>query len=417
MNKTHIIDQSYAGHRLITSTGDTWIIEQGVTGYAGGSIALDEGDSLIDNTLVLHGKLETTKGGIGLLAEGTRTHIEISKFGSIIGDIGAKMTGLEQTLVNNGLISADTFALTAGGPSVKIINNGTLHGEVGTSVHSYQGTFINNGSISGYTAISIGGEDFKLTLKQESVVSGEREAVEAFGEEGTKIRIVNDGVLSGGDRGMSLFHADFTVVNRGEINGDVVTFGGNSTFDFRGGILNGAIHGGNGDDTYLLSSKSTEIIEHQDGGLDTIRSTISYDLSSGVNNGQEIEALRLLGKKNINATGSDQYNDLRGNAGSNILSGNGGIDTLFGGKGNDDLFGGSGLDYFTFRKGAGHDVVKDYAADMLDLTQWNAITSFKDMMEHHVHFEGGDMIISAGDDSLTLENVTKADLVSSHVYF
>ena len=68
-----------------------------------------------------------------------------------------------------------------------------------------------------------------------------------------------------------------------------------------------------------------------DGGWDTITSTISRDL----NDYPDIENLTLLGIANINATGNAWSNVLIGNDGDNILDGGPGADTLQGGLGND----------------------------------------------------------------------------------
>jgi len=243
--------------------------------------------------------------------------------------------------------------------------------------------------------------------------------VESSGHSGEKITIVNDGYIGGGSRGMSLYEADYNIVNRGEIDGNVLSLSGDSSFDFRGGKLNGKIHGGDGDDTYLVSSLATGIVENKDMGHDTIKSTVSYDLSTGINGAQHIEALQLLGTKNIKATGNDQYNELIGNAGKNVLSGGGGIDYLDGGKGNDRLIGGSETDFFAFKTGGGHDVIKDFVefTDQIDLTSWTALASFSDLMKNHVHFENGNTIIEAGKDTLTLLDTSKAELDSVDFFF
>jgi Ca2+-binding RTX toxin-like protein len=417
VNQTHIIDKDFAGTRGIGSAGDTWIIKQGVSGQAGSGILLDEDASAVDDAIYMHGSIDTDDQGTGIVAAGTRTHVEVGLFGTITGYVGIKMTGVDQTLVNNGLISTDNFAVIGGGANFSVVNNGTLHGEIGTSVYSYHGRFTNNGTATGDTALAVGGDKFLLKLTETSIVSGLTEGVQASGDEGSTVRIVNDGTMVGGDRAMSLFHSNFTVVNRGQITGDIVSFGGDSTYDFRQGTLDGAIHGGDGDDVYMLSSHATPVIETEDGGFDTIKSTVSYDLSTGINSGQEIEALHLIGHKNYSATGNDAFNNLRGNRGDNVLSGNGGLDVLFGGKGNDQLYGGADIDYFTFRTGSGHDAVMDYAGDRLDLTGWEAIGSFKDMVKHHVSMNHGDLVISAGHDTLTLQGVDLDDLQSTHFYF
>jgi Ca2+-binding RTX toxin-like protein len=417
MNEVHYIDKSFAGSRVISASGDTWIVQQGVVGHGIDSTVLHEDENLFDNKIILNGKFETDGMGTAIHAEGTRTRVEIGETGVITAYDGVRLEGTHQTLVNNGLIGDANFAVVTGGANVRVINNGMMEADIGISVSSYHGLVVNNGTMYGLTPISISGQGAKVVLNETSVISGEQNGVQASGDEGTEITIVNRGNVSAGDRGLSLFHADFTVVNRGEIHGDVVSFGGDSIFDFRGGTLDGKIYGDDGDDTYLVSSTAISIIEREDEGFDTLKSSVSYNLSNSVNSGQEIERLQLIGKKDIDVTGNDLFNDMAGNRGDNVLSAGGGIDLLFGGRGNDILIGGSGTDYFSFRTGDGDDVVKDFkSGDHLDLLKWEAIASFKDMLKHHVHMENGDLVISAGADSITLEGVTKDDLVESGFY-
>ena len=102
------------------------------------------------------------------------------------------------------------------------------------------------------------------------------------------------------------------------------------------------LEGGTGNDTYIVHSSNDAIIEQVGGGIDTVRSDVSYVLSSNVEN------LTLTGLGAINGTGNAAANTIVGNASSNVLSGAGGKDVLNGGAGNDVLNGGAGADRFIF---------------------------------------------------------------------
>ena len=102
------------------------------------------------------------------------------------------------------------------------------------------------------------------------------------------------------------------------------------------------LEGGTGNDTYVVHSSNDAIIEQVGGGIDTVRSDVSYVLSSNVEN------LTLTGLGAINGTGNAAANTIVGNASSNVLSGAGGKDVLNGGAGNDVLNGGAGADRFIF---------------------------------------------------------------------
>ena len=106
-------------------------------------------------------------------------------------------------------------------------------------------------------------------------------------------------------------------------------------------VLNGGIgadkmSGGNGADTYFVDNAGDQVIEATAGaagGIDLVKSTIDFKLSSIVN----VENLTLIGSADIDATGT---------GGNNILIGNTGANKLDGGLGNDTMTGGAGGDYY-----------------------------------------------------------------------
>jgi len=114
--------------------------------------------------------------------------------------------------------------------------------------------------------------------------------------------------------------------------------------DLIGGLGNDTLVGGEGDDTYYVDSTADVVNEAfssaDDGGIDTVSSSISYAL------GTLIENLTLTGTDNINGVGNALGNALTGNAGNNILTGNDGDDILDGGLGNDIMVGGNGSDMY-----------------------------------------------------------------------
>lgn len=93
-----------------------------------------------------------------------------------------------------------------------------------------------------------------------------------------------------------------------------------------------------GDDIYLIDNKSTKIIEHANHGHDLVKSSVSYDLET------HLEDLTLTGDANIRGAGNRKDNTLTGNDNDNRLIGKDGDDTLIGGGGDDRLVGGAGAD-------------------------------------------------------------------------
>ena len=103
--------------------------------------------------------------------------------------------------------------------------------------------------------------------------------------------------------------------------------GGNDTLD--GGVGVDRLAGGAGDDLYFVDSRSDVIVELANEGVDTVRASSSYTLSSNVEN------LTLEEGGDYTAGGNSMSNHLKGNSGNNVLAGGLGRDTLEGGLGND----------------------------------------------------------------------------------
>ncbi|NMG32325.1 M10 family metallopeptidase C-terminal domain-containing protein [Aromatoleum evansii] len=127
--------------------------------------------------------------------------------------------------------------------------------------------------------------------------------------------------------------------------------GGADTLDggFGHDLLDGGrgadrLHGGNGDDTYVVDNRNDVVLESNGalGGIDTVRSSVSFALSA------DLEHLTLTGRARANGSGNDGDNVIVGNTGRNTLEGRGGDDTLIGAGGLDILTGGAGQDIFRF---------------------------------------------------------------------
>jgi len=96
------------------------------------------------------------------------------------------------------------------------------------------------------------------------------------------------------------------------------------------------MRGMRGNDTYTVNHAGDKVIEdgHRSGGVDTVKSSISFSLS-GPNVSGAVEHLTLTGNAHINGTGNYLSNTIIGNSGNNTLNGLHGNDTLRGGAGKD----------------------------------------------------------------------------------
>lgn len=93
--------------------------------------------------------------------------------------------------------------------------------------------------------------------------------------------------------------------------------------------------GGNGADTYEVDDLGDQVIEvtaGAAGGIDLVRSSVSFTL------GANVENLTLTGAGNIDAVGNALNNVLTGNKGNNVLYGGLGADTMNGGEGDDTYY-------------------------------------------------------------------------------
>ena len=89
--------------------------------------------------------------------------------------------------------------------------------------------------------------------------------------------------------------------------------------------------GGAGNDTYVVDNAGDVVDEVSNGGagIDTILSSVTHTLETGVEN------LTLTGSDSINGIGNALANILIGNSGNNVLNGMAGADTMNAGLGND----------------------------------------------------------------------------------
>ena len=118
-------------------------------------------------------------------------------------------------------------------------------------------------------------------------------------------------------------------------------FGGDGIDFLLGGVGADTLIGGAGDDFYFIDDLSDVIVEEVNGGSDWVTSTVSYTL------GDTLENLIIIGDTDdIDGTGNELDNYLRGNSFRNSLFGLDGDDFLEGSGGGDLLYGGTGNDTY-----------------------------------------------------------------------
>ncbi|MBY8976550.1 S8 family serine peptidase [Rhodobacteraceae bacterium NNCM2] len=205
---------------------------------------------------------------------------------------------------------------------------------------------------------------------------------------------------------------DFILGGRGR---DVIDGGGGADF----------MSGGGGNDFYFVDHVEDRVQETSTGGVDTVSSTISWQLGETfehliLQSAQVIDALPSSGDGTVSPqailygtgndrsnqiTGSDDQNVLDGLKGADTILGNGGNDTIYGGDGNDFLRGGSGDDLIVAGKGhddlGGGEGADSFLFSYNNLKTRNTIVDF-DLDEDVILLEGETVASMADDGGDTL---------------
>ncbi|MFT3987269.1 M10 family metallopeptidase C-terminal domain-containing protein [Aestuariivirga sp.] len=262
----------------------------GSGGYAGG-IGVFSGYAMINNAGAI-----SANNGIMAYYDGC----SVTNSGSILGiNYGIYVQANSFTLSNSGSIAGSSLSgsgVSAQGTGITITNTGTIS---------------HNSGSSSYAAVEL------ITLH-----AADRASV----TNGVTGHIVSPGIAISGDIGIE------TVVNRGEIIGNVVLAGGNDSFDGKGGTVIGTIDGGAGNDAL---------------------------------------------------TGGISDDTLLGGVGNDFLRGSLGEDILRGGAGRDRLAGGADADTFVYGNigeagiGTTGDIILDFqrGTDVIDLSLIDANVS------------------------------------------
>lgn len=364
---------------IIAQTGTISVIQSSGMQIA----AVDESGS--DNSLTVMGSIwqfpGSNHGGFGVRSSGANFTLAVAKGGFIQGNSGAEIDGSNAQVINNGTISGfgfSSFGVSIGGGSIE--NHGTISG-LSSAIDVTRATaIVNDGSILSSN------DGIQMNVLTTDALT-----------------VTNHGVIHA-NAAISSSDGNDKIVNEGVIIGGIFLNDGKDVVDTRGGTIKGEIFTGDGNDTLITDNAKITLSEDDtsQGGLDTVKSTVNYTLNANV------EVLQLIGKSNINGTGTDtnvgrEY--LNGNSDNNTLSGLGGNDVLDGGAGKDTLFGGTGLDLFVFKKGYGVDTVQDFHHNDGDLIIVDGVSDYS-QIENKLEKHGKDTWLNMGHgDILVLHHI------------
>jgi Ca2+-binding RTX toxin-like protein len=179
--------------------------------------------------------------------------------------------------------------------------------------------------------------------------------------------------------------------------------------------------GGHSLDNFMSTVAGSQVRYNADFGALLVQasdSTITFEFWSTTNGGKLIDSYTIdrPGTNPQLASGNDTIN---GGPGADFINGLSGNDRIEGKGGADQLIGSQGSDTFVFKPGFGKDVIMDFAPagpahDVIEVTtslfpDWNALQgAITDSGQ-------GAMITFDANDTITLTDVTKAQLVTNHV--
>lgn len=406
---THVNSDSNAYE--LDQSNHAWIFDE--SHLFSGNYAIHQASMLSDDTITINARVvSSTSLGAGVIFEGSNSKIVVSDLGFVSGNTGIRSIGGGTTVENNGTVIAQAAAIDIEAENGHVVNNGSLAGVAGIFMNSDDGVVENNGHIyADMVGLDLVGNNLSATLGKESVVTAVSAGITVESVTGDKSKVTNSGlVATAGHDAFVGADGKETFINHGTVRGNVTLGAGNDVFNNLDGKFTGTVDGGLGDDTYVVDSAKTVIVDANDSGNDTVKSIVSFSLAAPTLMNGQVENLVLLGTKNLHGTGNALNNEITGNAGNNVLDAGAGMDQLKGGKGNDT---------FVFATGHETDSITDFGhgADKIDLSGCADIADFKDLMKNHVMEDKGNVYIDSGTDELILQHISKADLHQGQFIF
>lgn len=393
------------------AVGESTVVPQGVVRASANGDAIDIG--VLGVTLTVDGALYGGSDGVDVEAPGVRitvgttgliravnsnvstainvpvsfaTGLSITNFGAITGvqPLDADAT-TATTLANHGTMSGSASGVSVGASS-RITNTGLIEGLNAFAIWSPGNNveLVNHGTVIGYSGA--------VQLAQNAAVTnhGTIASVDGGGLYLQSGKVFNFGTIAGGaasatsNDGIGFNqNSASTVVNAGQILGDVVFKSAADTYKGRGdGHVEGTVLGGAGGDT-LVGAALADTLSGQNGndslrgrggddvlkggfGDDTLRGGTGEDVLEG---GNDTDILRGGGDDDA-LDGGGQADDLHGGQGDDTVDGGMGADVIRGGRGDDVLTGGQGADVFVIARRADDDTITDFknGVDRIDIS-------------------------------------------------
>lgn len=390
------------------------------------------------NTIANAGQI-TSLNSIGVLVDSGDNSVVNS--GSIVA-ASAVFLGLfgssNDTLYNSGTLIAVNSEGVGNDPAETRLSHG-VHTEGSNTIitNAASGEILAGGVSKAGVHIGSGGNG-SIVVNYGLIGSVQGFGVDFFDmQNGESAVLVNHGTVSGALLSFRGNESSETVLNTGQMDGDVFLNAGDDRFENSGSVLGyvfldfgadvyrgtgdstvaGDVFGGAGEDRLFGGENGDDLF----GGADN-------DLLRGRAGDDDLEG--GAGEDNIRGNLGDDFlhgnqdNDvLHGGRGDDTIKGGSGNDTITGGKGEDILSGQSGADVFVFNRRTGDDEITDFAnnTDKLDLTAF-AVSSRQDLTNADAIVGNGagsiiDLTQIGGDGVIYVEDMSVAQWSASDFIF
>jgi Ca2+-binding RTX toxin-like protein len=265
------------------------------------------------------------------------------------------------TVASTGRVISSTYCIDIGSVGTganQVVNHGVMQSDGSYVVLSFQpGNFVQNtGTMLGGTVISFGDSlapGTKNTLINSGVIASDSIGPITIASSGNADEIVNTGTILGFGGAIFTGGGDDSITNTGVIQGSAsvaISLGdGNDTYNGAGGIVNGKVFGGNGNDT-MIGGAGVEVFDAGSGantmsgggGNDSLTATGNLNVANGDDGDDQ---LFFVGDQNqlFGGTGNDwlgvsgNANALSTGSGDDFLGATGMGNTAAGGDGNDTV--------------------------------------------------------------------------------
>jgi hypothetical protein len=273
--QTTNIDQTSSGVAAISITTNEMLAIAAnivVQSEAGNGIRENDGTSGNGEQILNYGFVSAADYGIFTTSAVTWCFIDNAAGASIVGARGIDISELDDTIVNAGSIVGTSVGIDDEASFLTVRNSGDIFGGVFGAELGPGDSLNNSGSISSNdTGVQMAVTTNLGAINNAGTIEGTHRAVAAYGS--SQFTLVNKGKIDG-DVILTTSGADL-ITNTGTIDGSVELGSGFNTFNGRRGTVTGTLTGGTGLDTIYLGNDGETV--DGGGGLDQVYGGLGAD--------------------------------------------------------------------------------------------------------------------------------------------